>query len=297
MTTTTVNAPVHYNTDKWIEENQKFFLPPVCNKMMHNEGQMKLFYVGGPNQRKDYHIEEGEELFYMIKGDMCLKVVEHNKHRDIHIKEGQIFLLPSRVAHSPQRQSDTIGMVIERERDQKEMDGLRYYIEKDGASTLESLYEEWFHCEDLGVQLAPIIKKYFASEEFKTGRPTGTIPDPPFNLDATVELEEPFSLKDWIDRNREELDGKGMVNMFGKDRQFEVNVYGKGENTGKCDNAEIFIWQLEGNSTANVDGKEFHLTCNDSLLVPIGKSYTSKRGTGSVALICFQDPTRKDVRQ
>lgn len=27
-------TPVYYNTDKWIEENKKYFLPPVCNKMM-----------------------------------------------------------------------------------------------------------------------------------------------------------------------------------------------------------------------------------------------------------------------
>ena len=33
-------------------------------------------------------------------------------------------------------------------------------MEKNGKPTLESLYEEWFHCEDLGVQLATIIKKY-----------------------------------------------------------------------------------------------------------------------------------------
>ena len=26
---------VHFNTDKWIKENKRFFLPPVCNKMMH----------------------------------------------------------------------------------------------------------------------------------------------------------------------------------------------------------------------------------------------------------------------
>ena len=29
----------------------------------HNDGQIKSFFVGGPNQRKDYHIEEGEEVW------------------------------------------------------------------------------------------------------------------------------------------------------------------------------------------------------------------------------------------
>ena len=33
-----------------------------CTAFRHSKGQMKSFYVGGPNQRKDYHIEEGEEV-------------------------------------------------------------------------------------------------------------------------------------------------------------------------------------------------------------------------------------------
>ena len=28
----------------------------------HGAGQLKIMYIGGPNQRKDYHIEEGEEV-------------------------------------------------------------------------------------------------------------------------------------------------------------------------------------------------------------------------------------------
>ena len=117
-------SPVHLNVEKWIEENEKFFLPPVCNKMMHNT-QLKVFYVGGPNQRKDYHLEEGEELFYMRKGDMCLKILENGKFKDVHIKQGQVFLLPGRIPHSPQRNENTVGLVIERERLKTETDGLR----------------------------------------------------------------------------------------------------------------------------------------------------------------------------
>jgi 3-hydroxyanthranilate 3,4-dioxygenase len=89
------------NTDEWIRENEDKFRPPVCNKLMHNS-QLIVMFVGGPNQREDYHIEEGEELFYQVKGDMCLKIIENNQHKDIVIKEGEMFLLPARIPHSPQ---------------------------------------------------------------------------------------------------------------------------------------------------------------------------------------------------
>jgi len=57
--------------------------------------------VGGPNSREDYHIEEGEELFLMLKGSMVLDVIEIGKKRSIEIKEGEYFLLPGGVPHSP----------------------------------------------------------------------------------------------------------------------------------------------------------------------------------------------------
>ncbi|KAK7103563.1 3-hydroxyanthranilate 3,4-dioxygenase-like [Littorina saxatilis] len=294
---TSALTPVLYNTDKWIEENKQFFLPPVCNKMMHNDGQMKVFYVGGPNERKDFHIEDGEELFYMLKGDMVLKVVEMGKHRDIPIKEGEIFLLPARIPHSPQRKADTVGLVIERERDETEKDGLRYFVEKDGKLTTESLYEEWFHCEDLSVQLAPIIKRFFGSEQYKTGKPKpGTIPkNPPIKLNSTIALEDPFDLRRWVKENRSQLDKEGSIPVFGDQYQFQATVYGKGKNKDKCDVAETFIWQLEGTSTVTVEGKEYTLEENDTLLVRAGQQYVAKRPEGSVSLICYQDPTRKSL--
>ncbi|EDM02712.1 3-hydroxyanthranilate 3,4-dioxygenase, isoform CRA_a [Rattus norvegicus] len=97
----------------WVEENRASFQPPVCNKLMHQE-QLKIMFVGGPNTRKDYHIEEGEEVFYQLEGDMVLRVLEQGEHRDVVIRQGEIFLLPARVPHSPQRFANTMGLVIER---------------------------------------------------------------------------------------------------------------------------------------------------------------------------------------
>lgn len=292
---TSALTPVHYNTDKWIEENKKFFLPPVCNKMMHNDGQMKVFYVGGPNQRKDFHIEAGEELFYMIKGDMVLKVVEHGQHRDVVIKEGELFLLPGRIAHSPQRVAETIGLVIERERAEDEFDGLRYYVEKEGSLTTESLFEEWFHCEDLSIQLAPVMKRFHESEQARTGKPIpGTIPQiPPIVLNSKIGLEDPFHLKSWIRENRTQLNKRGSIAVFHDPYQFQVTIYGKGKNKAKVKGAETITWQLEGTSTITIDEKEYTLEENDTLLVRDGQEYTAKRADGSITLTCYQDAARK----
>merc|ERR1712241_429124 len=181
---------VLHNVETWVEENQKYFLPPVCNKMMHNT-QLKVFYVGGPNQRKDYHLEEGEELFFMRKGDMCLKILESNKFKDVHIKEGEVFLLPGRIPHSPQRNENTVGLVIERERLLSETDGLRYFVQ----DTTETLFERWFYCDDLGSQLKPVIEEFFASAEYKTGTPgpTSINQTPPWVPDTQRVVEMPFN--------------------------------------------------------------------------------------------------------
>lgn len=32
----------------------------------HGAGQLKIMFIGGPNQRKDYHIEEGEEVCSIV---------------------------------------------------------------------------------------------------------------------------------------------------------------------------------------------------------------------------------------
>jgi 3-hydroxyanthranilate 3,4-dioxygenase len=81
------------NINCWIEENKPSFVPPVCNKLMHGAGQLKVMFIGGPNQRKDYHIDEGEEFFYQRQGDMVLKVVEKGVHKDIPIRQGEVVIM------------------------------------------------------------------------------------------------------------------------------------------------------------------------------------------------------------
>ncbi|OWK10635.1 HAAO [Cervus elaphus hippelaphus] len=65
------------------------------------------------------------QVFYQLEGDMLLRVLERGKHRDMVIRQGEIFLLPAGVPHSPQRFANTVGLVIERKRLKTELDGLR----------------------------------------------------------------------------------------------------------------------------------------------------------------------------
>ncbi|KAH0622743.1 hypothetical protein JD844_025328 [Phrynosoma platyrhinos] len=229
------------NIKKWVEENRAAFLPPVCNKLMHRH-QLNIMFVGGPNERKDYHIEEGEELFYQLEGDMCLKIIENGKHKDIHIKEGEMFLLPARIPHSPQRYANTVGLVIERKRLKTETDGLRYYV----GESVNVLFERWFYCDDLGTQLSPIMQEFFSSKQYQTGEPNPEyilslfittlffflspmfidelLKETPFPLNDT-RVMNPFCFQVWLNDHREDLVQKKCLKLFEDNFETEVNLF------------------------------------------------------------------------
>lgn len=154
-----------------IEQLRPSLKPPVSNKMLFN-GKLKVMVVGGPNQRKDFHIEMGEELFYQYQGDMNLIIMDpvSGRPRDIVIREGEVFLLPAGIAHSPQRFADTIGIVFERDRAVHEADCLLWY--KDDCSVL---YEEFLHCQDLGTQIKEAIERF--NKHMEDGRPFEPAPE------------------------------------------------------------------------------------------------------------------------
>jgi len=164
-----LSAP--FNLKTWIQEHRHQLKPPVGNKMVWRDTEFLVMVVGGPNQRKDFHIEEGEEFFYQIEGDITVRIIEDGKPRDVEIKEGDIFLLPPRVPHSPQRPANSVGMVIERVRKPGELDHLRWYCEGCG----EVLHDAEFQLEDLGKQLKPIIEDYYADDSLRTCKNCGDV--------------------------------------------------------------------------------------------------------------------------
>ena len=157
------------NFKKWIEEHRHLLKPPVGNQQIWADREFMVTVVGGPNARKDFHVNQGEEFFYQLEGDITLHVLEDGKRQVIPIREGEIFLLPPNVPHSPQRPANTVGLVLERRRLPQEKDTFLWVCEKCG----EELYRESFHLTDIVKQLPPVFERYWGNPQHTTCRGCG----------------------------------------------------------------------------------------------------------------------------
>lgn len=167
----------------WLGQNESLLQPPVNNYCLFSGKDMVLMVVGGPNTRNDYHINETEEWFYQLKGAMCLKVVEKDADgneffKDVHIKEGEMFLLPANTPHNPCRFENTTGLVMECVRPEGSLDRLRWYCKKGGHEKPTVIREEVFHCTDLGTQLKPLINYWRENESARKCPACGQFEDP-----------------------------------------------------------------------------------------------------------------------
>lgn len=165
-----------FNLHAWIEENRHLLKPPVGNAEVYkNAGDFIVMIVGGPNSRKDFHYNESEELFYQLEGDIVVRIEEDGKIVDIEIKEGDMFLLPGKTPHSPQRKADTVGLVIEKVRQGEEIDGFLWYCEHCHSK----LYEEYLKLTDIVTQLPPLMQRFYSDEAKRTCKSCGTVMQPP----------------------------------------------------------------------------------------------------------------------
>jgi 3-hydroxyanthranilate 3,4-dioxygenase len=154
------------NFKQWIEANRQDLKPPVGNKQVYEDGDFIIMAVGGPNVRKDYHDDPGEEFFYQIEGDMLLRIMENSRPKDIRIQEGEMFLLPAHVPHSPQRFTNTVGLVIERKRASNELDGFLWYCDQCHAK----LHEEFLQLHNIVKDLPPVFERFWNNQKARQCR-------------------------------------------------------------------------------------------------------------------------------
>lgn len=161
-----------FNLQQWIDENRDLLKPPVGNKNLYADaGDYIVMIVGGPNARKDYHYNETEELFYQLEGEILVKIQENGKPADIPIKEGEMFLLPAKVPHSPIRGANSVGLVVERKREPSHKDGLQWYCD----NCNNKLHETYFPLTNIEKDFLPRFKEFFNSEKLRTCDNCGTV--------------------------------------------------------------------------------------------------------------------------
>lgn len=162
--------PAALNFQKWIDTHRHLLKPPVGNKCVY-DGDFIVMVVGGPNKRSDYHWDEGPEFFHQIEGEMLLRIQEDGARRDIPIRAGEVFYLPPRIPHSPQRMPNSVGLVVERKRLADERDGLLWFCDVCN----HKLYEEYFPLKNIESDFPAVFERYYQSLDARTCNACGHV--------------------------------------------------------------------------------------------------------------------------
>ncbi|WP_137390990.1 3-hydroxyanthranilate 3,4-dioxygenase [Rhodoligotrophos defluvii] len=154
-----------FNFQKWIDEHRHLLQPPVGNQQIWESADLMVTVIGGPNKRTDYHDDPVEEFFYQLKGDMVLKLKDGDEFYDVKMKEGDIFLLPPHVRHSPQRPVEgSIGLVVEPKRPEGALDGFEWYC----FECSHLVHRAEVDLVSIVRDLPPVYKDFYASMEKRT---------------------------------------------------------------------------------------------------------------------------------
>ena len=168
-----------FNFQGWIDEHRDLLKPPVGNRQIWEDADLMVTVVGGPNQRTDFHDDPVEEFFYQLEGDMVLKVVDRGAHYDVPIRQGEIFLLPPHVRHSPQRpQEGSIGLVVEPKRPPGARDAFEWYCFecRSLVHRAEMILTSIVH------DLPPVFERFYRDTDLRTCPQCGAVhpgKDPP----------------------------------------------------------------------------------------------------------------------
>jgi 3-hydroxyanthranilate 3,4-dioxygenase len=156
---------------RWVEENRHLFQPPYkTNRVLAYHEDFIVMILHGPNTRLDFHIEPGEEFFYQIHGDIEVHIKPENERRQVvKIREGEIFLCPGGLAHSPRRGEGTWGLVIERKRKQDESEAFAWFCEACDEGVLSRTVIQG----DVAAQVTEIYEAFNADPEMRTCKKCG----------------------------------------------------------------------------------------------------------------------------
>jgi 3-hydroxyanthranilate 3,4-dioxygenase len=125
-----------FNLRQWIDDNRGDW---GQRRVIWENSDFIAFVTRGPNRRKDYHINPGDEIFYQLEGELNLHYLgADQKHEVAVLKAGELFLLPANVPHSPRRADGSWTYVVERRRGADERDRFIWPCENCGNKLYET---------------------------------------------------------------------------------------------------------------------------------------------------------------
>jgi 3-hydroxyanthranilate 3,4-dioxygenase len=167
-----VPVPPVFNFAEWVQQNEHLLRPPVNNQMMYSGDDFIVQVVGGPNQRTDFHVDPYEEWFYQVRGNMHVNLIEDGKPTTVHIREGEVWLLPGNLPHSPQRpETGSVGIVIERIRKEGTLEKFQWYCGNCGGL----VHEVELQVRSLVDDMPPVFEAFYGSESARTCPHCGTV--------------------------------------------------------------------------------------------------------------------------
>ena len=105
----------NFNVEEYFRTHADDWGPRPVRVIWESSDYVTLL-VRGPSTGKEFHVGRGDEIFYQVKGELNFHyVTEEGERKLIHLKEGESFLLPARIPHSPRRPNDSSWtLVVER---------------------------------------------------------------------------------------------------------------------------------------------------------------------------------------
>ncbi|MYL32113.1 3-hydroxyanthranilate 3,4-dioxygenase [Pontibacillus yanchengensis] len=160
---------------KTVEENKHLLQPPVNNKVLWEDSEYIAMLLGGPNKRRDFHIDPADEFFYQMKGSAFVECINGDGEREVvEVGEGEIFMLPANVPHSPHRVADSYGIVIERKRGEGELESFSWFCD----NCNHEMHRATVQLTDIGTQVKEAIENFNGSEELRTCKECGYVMPP-----------------------------------------------------------------------------------------------------------------------
>ncbi|EIT86161.1 3-hydroxyanthranilate 3,4-dioxygenase [Fictibacillus macauensis ZFHKF-1] len=158
------------NLLQWIQDNKEALQPPVNNKVLWQDSEFICMMIGGPNRRRDFHVDPSDEFFYQVKGDCYVEcITEDGSRKVVTVKEGEVFMLPAFVPHSPHRVADSYGLVIERKRKKGELEDFVWFCDHCN----EEMHRVTVQLTDIEVQVKEAIHSFNSDENVRRCKSCG----------------------------------------------------------------------------------------------------------------------------